>query len=86
MGIRCSASACSVTFFHGDHGRHSNERNREIFGPVLSLVPVKDVDEAIKFIQARDYPLAVYVFSHDKEFEKKGALTLTLTSHDQFSN
>ncbi|EJF59174.1 aldehyde dehydrogenase [Dichomitus squalens] len=43
----------------------------EIFGPVLALVPVKDVDEAIKFIQAREYPLAVYVFTHDKQFEKK---------------
>ena len=48
------------------------EGNREIFGPVLPIVPVKDVDEAIKFIQARDYPLAVYVFSHDKKFEEKG--------------
>lgn len=45
---------------------------REIFGPVLPIVPVKDVDEAIQFIQARDYPLAVYVFSHDKKFEEKG--------------
>ncbi len=26
---------------------------REVFGPILSLVPVKDIDEAIKFINAR---------------------------------
>ncbi|KAI0750051.1 aldehyde dehydrogenase [Daedaleopsis nitida] len=43
----------------------------EIFGPVLPIVPVKDVDEAIAFIRGREYPLAVYVFSHDPEFEKK---------------
>ena len=43
----------------------------EIFGPVLSLVPVKDEDEAIEFIRAREHPLAVYVFTHDGEFEKK---------------
>jgi acyl-CoA reductase-like NAD-dependent aldehyde dehydrogenase len=27
--------------------------DRELFGPVLPLVPVEDVDEAIKFINAR---------------------------------
>ncbi|KAJ8488349.1 hypothetical protein ONZ51_g3592 [Trametes cubensis] len=45
--------------------------SEEIFGPVLAIVPVKDVDEAISFIRARDYPLAVYVFSHDKKFQRK---------------
>ena len=62
---------------------------REIFGPVLAIVPVKDLDESIAFIRARcvhvsrllfamlntarrEYPLAVYVFTHDPEFEKKG--------------
>ncbi|KAI0708464.1 NAD-dependent aldehyde dehydrogenase [Earliella scabrosa] len=43
----------------------------EIFGPVLSLVPVKDVDEAIEFINARDHPLAVYAFSYDNAFLDK---------------
>ncbi|KAI0667920.1 aldehyde dehydrogenase [Trametes maxima] len=43
----------------------------EIFGPVLPLVPVKDVDEAIAFIKAREHPLAVYVFSSDKKFQEK---------------
>ncbi|KAI8980223.1 aldehyde dehydrogenase [Trametes punicea] len=43
----------------------------EIFGPVLAIVPVKDVDEAIAFIRAREYPLAVYVFSQDKKFQEK---------------
>ncbi|KAI0767700.1 NAD-dependent aldehyde dehydrogenase [Fomes fomentarius] len=43
----------------------------EIFGPVLALVPVRDVDEAIAFINARDHPLAVYVFSDDKVFQDK---------------
>ncbi|KAI0634451.1 aldehyde dehydrogenase [Trametes polyzona] len=43
----------------------------EIFGPVLALVPVKDVDEAIEFINQREHPLAVYVFSSDKAFQNK---------------
>ncbi|KAI0636322.1 aldehyde dehydrogenase [Trametes polyzona] len=41
----------------------------EIFGPVLVLVPVKNVDEAIAIVNSRDIPLAVYVFSHDETFQ-----------------
>ena len=35
----------------------------EIFGPVLPLVPVRDVDDAVARINAGDKPLALYVFS-----------------------
>jgi len=40
----------------------------EIFGPVLPIMPMKDVSEAINFINDRAKPLAVYVFSQDKTF------------------
>jgi len=43
----------------------------EIFGPILPIVPVKDVDEAIAFINSRDHPLTLYVFSRDKKFKAK---------------
>ncbi|KAI0694298.1 aldehyde dehydrogenase [Cerioporus squamosus] len=45
--------------------------SEEIFGPVLLIVPVEDVDEAIAFIRSRETPLAVYVFSQDKKFQQK---------------
>ncbi|MGW6645437.1 aldehyde dehydrogenase family protein [Streptomyces iakyrus] len=35
----------------------------EIFGPILPIVTVPDLDEAIDFINDRDKPLALYVFS-----------------------
>ena len=35
-------------------------------------MPVKDTDEAVAFINARDHPLVVYVFSQDKAFQDKG--------------
>jgi aldehyde dehydrogenase (NAD+) len=35
----------------------------EIFGPLLPVLPVDDVDEAIDFVNAREKPLALYVFS-----------------------
>ncbi|KAI1784926.1 NAD-dependent aldehyde dehydrogenase [Ganoderma leucocontextum] len=45
--------------------------SEEIFGPVLLVVPVKDTDEALSFINRRDHPLVVYVFSKDKAFQNK---------------
>lgn len=35
----------------------------EIFGPILPVVTVADLDEAIDFINERDKPLALYVFT-----------------------
>jgi aldehyde dehydrogenase (NAD+) len=37
----------------------------EIFGPLLPLVPVSGREEAIRLINARAKPLALYVFSND---------------------
>ncbi|MDD0858344.1 aldehyde dehydrogenase family protein [Arthrobacter alpinus] len=38
----------------------------EIFGPVLPLLTVGSAAEAIAFINERDKPLALYVFSSDE--------------------
>ncbi|GAA1689546.1 hypothetical protein GCM10009765_43630 [Fodinicola feengrottensis] len=35
----------------------------EIFGPILPIIEVADLDAAIEFINARDKPLALYVFT-----------------------
>jgi len=35
----------------------------EIFGPIMPIIPVDGVDEAIRFVNERDKPLALYVFS-----------------------
>lgn len=37
----------------------------EIFGPLLPIMPVNGLDEAIKFINKGEKPLALYVFSSD---------------------
>lgn len=37
----------------------------EIFGPVLPVIPVADVEEGIAFVNARPKPLALYLFSTD---------------------
>lgn len=38
----------------------------EIFGPVLPVLKVKNVEEAIEFVNKRDRPLALYAFSEKK--------------------
>jgi aldehyde dehydrogenase (NAD+) len=38
----------------------------EIFGPLLPVLPVDDVEAACRFVNARDRPLALYVFSESR--------------------
>ncbi|PBK67527.1 NAD-aldehyde dehydrogenase [Armillaria solidipes] len=45
--------------------------SEELFGPILPIVPVENIDEAIKFVNAHDHPLALYVFSQDSEVKTK---------------
>jgi aldehyde dehydrogenase (NAD+) len=37
----------------------------EIFGPILPVLTVADVDEAVRFVNERPAPLAMYVFTSD---------------------
>jgi len=37
----------------------------EIFGPILPIIPYDEISQAIEFINARDRPLGLYVFSDD---------------------
>ncbi|XP_028320491.1 aldehyde dehydrogenase, dimeric NADP-preferring-like isoform X1 [Gouania willdenowi] len=46
---------------------HSRLMQEEIFGPVLPIVTVSDMDDAISFINEREKPLALYIFSSDKK-------------------
>ncbi|XP_022651671.1 aldehyde dehydrogenase, dimeric NADP-preferring-like isoform X2 [Varroa destructor] len=39
----------------------------EIFGPILPVVKVKDMSEAVEFINSRDKPLTSYVFSKNQK-------------------
>lgn len=39
----------------------------EIFGPLLPILPVSSLDEAIKLINKGEKPLALYVFSPDNK-------------------
>jgi aldehyde dehydrogenase (NAD+) len=49
-----------------DVDRDSAVMREEIFGPILPVVRVAGLDDAIRFVAARDKPLALYVYTEDR--------------------
>ncbi|WP_077799134.1 aldehyde dehydrogenase family protein [Streptomyces sp. JHA26] len=47
--------------------------SEEIFGPILPIVTVPGLDEAIAFVDDRDKPLALYVFTESAETRERFA-------------
>jgi aldehyde dehydrogenase (NAD+) len=43
----------------------------EIFGPILPVLTINDVDDAIRFINGRDRPLAVYIFAESDDVQQR---------------
>ncbi|MCG8590184.1 MAG: aldehyde dehydrogenase family protein [Proteobacteria bacterium] len=43
----------------------------EIFGPILPVLAVDNLDEALEFVNQREKPLALYVFSEDSRVEQR---------------
>ena len=43
----------------------------EIFGPILPIVSVKDMNETFEIIRQYEKPLALYLFTKDRAFERK---------------
>lgn len=43
---------------------------REIFGPILPIIPVKNMDEAFGIITEFEKPLAMYLFTRDKNVQR----------------
>ncbi|XP_054901462.1 aldehyde dehydrogenase family 3 member A2-like isoform X1 [Poeciliopsis prolifica] len=50
---------------------HSRLMQEEIFGPLLPIVTVSDMDNAINFINEREKPLALYIFCSDQKAIKR---------------
>ncbi len=49
-----------------DVDRDSTLMSEEIFGPLLPVLPVPSVRDAVSFVRSRPHPLALYVFSENK--------------------
>jgi aldehyde dehydrogenase (NAD+) len=52
-------------------GLDSEVMKGEIFGPILPIISFTDEKEAEKIISAYEKPLALYVFSNDRQFTKR---------------
>jgi len=45
--------------------------SEEIFGPVLPVLPVHDMEEAVAFVREREKPLALYLFTESPETQRQ---------------
>ncbi|MFM7124356.1 MAG: aldehyde dehydrogenase family protein [Actinomycetes bacterium] len=43
----------------------------EIFGPILPIIEIDSIDEALSFVNSRQHPLALYVFAEDSKVNEK---------------
>jgi aldehyde dehydrogenase (NAD+) len=43
----------------------------EIFGPILPVLRVRDMDEAIAFVNRRPKPLSLYLFTRDRSVQER---------------
>ncbi|KAF7326639.1 Aldehyde dehydrogenase [Mycena venus] len=60
----------------------------ELFGPIIPIVPIDDVDEAIQIIRGRPVPLVIYVFTDNEETKNKfleSTSSGTLVLNDTFT-
>ncbi|XP_055369836.1 aldehyde dehydrogenase, dimeric NADP-preferring-like [Betta splendens] len=72
VGGQSDASQCYIApTVLKDVPPHSRLMQEEIFGPLLPIVAVSDMDDAIRFINEREKPLALYIFSTDKQATKR---------------
>jgi aldehyde dehydrogenase (NAD+) len=75
-----------------DPDPHSALMSEEIFGPILPILAVEDLDAASTFVASRPSPLAIYVFSNDRDAiarvqasTRSGAICVNTTVH-QFAS
>lgn len=64
-GGRCAATSMEPTILV-DPDPDSAVMKGEIFGPILPVLGVRSLSEAIAFVNGREKPLAVYVFSKSR--------------------
>lgn len=48
----------------------------EIFGPILPILPYDTLEEAMDFVRRRPKPLALYLFTRDKQIQRRVLSTL----------
>lgn len=44
---------------------------KELFGPILPVIPYDNIDEALAYVQQRPRPLALYLFTYDRALQER---------------
>lgn len=65
--ISCVSVLCLAPTVLRDVNPEAKVMQEEIFGPVLPILPISGLDEAIKLINKGEKPLALYVFTSDNK-------------------
>ncbi|KAJ3056894.1 Aldehyde dehydrogenase [Rhizophlyctis rosea] len=52
-------------------GKDDASMREEIFGPILPVVEVEDLDEAVEYVKAREHPLILYLYARSKKTIEK---------------
>lgn len=69
----CVCVLCSAPTVLRDVKPEAKVMQEEIFGPLLPIVPISGLDEAIEFINKGEKPLALYTFSSNDKVRAAGA-------------
>jgi len=54
-----------------DVDRNSPVMQQEIFGPILPIVNINSIDDAIAYVNSKEKPLSLYVFTTDRSVSNK---------------
>jgi aldehyde dehydrogenase (NAD+) len=54
-----------------ESSENSKAMSEEIFGPILPIIEIESVDQAIAIINRKEKPLALYLFSNDRQFQER---------------
>ena len=57
--------------------KNSPVMQEEIFGPILPIIEIDTIDEAVSFVNSRQHPLALYVFAQDTKVSEKVVASTT---------
>jgi aldehyde dehydrogenase (NAD+) len=72
VGGKCDASSLRIQpTVVLDPDPDGSLMKNEIFGPILPVLTVKSLDEAIRFVNARPKPLSAYLFTKSRETRER---------------
>lgn len=71
LGGETDEAALTIAPTVTDATAESLSMQEEIFGPILPILTYDKPDDAIRFIREREKPLALYLFTESKAFEKR---------------